>query len=401
MAMRARLRTEPLRRSTGAAPGGSTTSSPRRARLGWHRRFSIAALSVCLGLAGCASTSAGDSNTAGPGGTESGSGARPDGTIGDDIADYCPAEETTVAFAKGAGDSWTKVALATLEDEAAKCPSISDVAFTDAGGDQTKGIADINGLVAQGTDVIISMPEFGPAQVPALRSALQAGSVVVTQIDDAGAKIGQDISGAVLVDTAAVGEAWAAWLHATVGTGKVVFLGGIPGAASSKQLFDGLTSALAAYPELELVEDHVVDTNWDAGTRQRVMAGLLAKYGRIDGVVTDYGAIDYGTLNAYAQAGMELPALAAFASSNGLACYWAKTPFDVMSVDGQVNLIRKALRVGLAALQGDAPSSPVLVDLTTSFDTNAGVDPTCDANLPDDAPVGSDLSEDQLVDVFQ
>jgi ribose transport system substrate-binding protein len=335
----------------------------------------------------------------------SGSSQSGDGDAGSatatDTAGLCPTKPIRVAFAKGAGDTWTKISLATLKDEAAKCKNIKDVLFTDAGGDQTKGIADLNGLVAQGTDVLIVMPEFGPAELPAMRAAVRAGTTVVAQIDDVGGKIGTDVSASVLVDTTKVGQQWADWLNESIGSGKVVFLGGIPGAQSSKQLFDALQKGLRKYPKLQLVVDHVVDTDWNAGTRQRVMGGLLAKYGRIDAVVSDYGTIDYGTLNAYKQADLKLPALAAFASSNGTACYWKATPFDYMSVDGQTTLIRESLRAGLRAFGGQMPTKPTIVDLPVIVDTNADKKPKCDTGLPDDAAIGSDLSPEALHAIFK
>lgn len=361
-----------------------------------HRRpvralLAVSAFTLVAGLlAACGSSSSSDS-TGGSTGSATAS----------DTAGLCPKKPIRVAFAKGAGDTWTKISLATLKDEAAKCKTIKDVLFTDAGGNQTKGIADINGLVAQGTDVLIVMPEFGPAQLPAMRAAVRAGTKVVAQIDDVDGKIGTDVSASVLVDTKKVGQQWADWLDKSVGSGKVAFLGGIAGAQSSKQLFDALKEGLTKYPKLELVIDHVVDTDWNAGTRQRVMGGLLAKHGRIDAVVSDYGTIDYGTLNAYKQAGLELPALAAFASSNGTACYWKSTPFDYMSVDGQTTLIRQSLRAGLAAYNGNPASTPTIVDLPVTVDTKDAKNPKCDVALPDDAAIGSDLPADALHAIFK
>ncbi|WCB95391.1 hypothetical protein DSM104299_04134 [Baekduia alba] len=354
---------------------------------------SLAALLVAAAATGCG----GSSNSDASGGATT----APASKTGAAAGGVCGTKPITVGFAKGAGDTWTKITLATLKDEAAKCPNIKKVLFTDARGNQTKGIADLNGLVAQGVNVLVVMPEFGPAQLPALRAATRAGVTVITQIDALGAKVPQDIAGDVNPDMDAVGKQWADWLEKTTPNGKVVFLGGIPGAQSSKTLFDALKKGLAAHPDLKLVVDHVVDTNWNAGQRQRVMAGLLAKYGRIDAVVSDYGTIDYGTLNAYKQAHLKLPALAAFASSNGISCYWAKNgKFPFLSVDGQTTVIRHSLRKGLALFNEVKDPEPGTVQLVNGIDTSAGKPPTCDTSLPDDAALGSDLSPDQLRAIF-
>jgi ribose transport system substrate-binding protein len=363
----------------------------------------VAALLAAAALAvGCGSSD--DGSPAGGGAPSPSAGSERSGgtAVAGDITSLCGEEPVTVAFAKGAGDTWTKITLATLEDEAAKCPNVQDVLFTDARGNQTKGISDINGLVAQGVDVLISMPEFGPAQLPALRSATRAGVTVVTQINDIGANVPDDVAAAVNLDMEAVGVGWAEWLDRTVRSGKVVFLGGIPGAQSSKLLFDAFKGALARYPDLELVVDGVVDTNWNAGQRQRVTAGLLAKHGRLDAVVTDYGSIDYGTLNAFKQANMRMPALATFSASNGLACYWEDNGrFPLYSVDGQTTVIRTSLRKGLAAFNEIDDPEPSVLALRPGNDTSAGMNPRCDRSLPDDAQVGSDLSPDQLKAIFE
>lgn len=368
-------------------------AAPRNALL-----VSLAAVLAVTGSAACVSETASSSSARKEAGAANG-GAKP---VPGDVTTVCGDKPLRVGFAKGFGDTWTKISLATLEDEAKKCPNIQKILFTDARGSQTKAAADISGLVAQQVDVLIDMPEFGPAQLPSLRSATRAGVSVVTQINDIGAQVGTDIAAKVNIDMDAVGVQWADWLNKTVKRGTIVYLGGIPGAQSSKQLFDAFKKGLAKYPDLKLVVDHVVDTNWDAGQRQRVMAGLLAKHGRIDVVATDNGAIDYGSLNAYKQANLKMPSLVTFASSNGLSCYWGTNgKFPLLSIDGQTTVIRYALRKGLAAVNGLDDPEPDVVKLPAAIDTVAGKNPRCEAGLPQDTRLGSDLSPEQLRAIFK
>ncbi|GCD96993.1 substrate-binding domain-containing protein [Embleya hyalina] len=359
----------------------------------------VAALGMVL--AGCAETKTSEtSGNSAPNNGAPAPGAAPAGAPGD-IASLCGTRPIKIAFAKGKGDSWTKITLAELKKEAAKCPNIKATLYTDAGGDQTKSLSDINSLVAQDVDIIVVMAEFGAAQLSAMRSAVKSGTKVIALIDDPGGKAGTDYTDMVLPDTEATGRAWAEWIGKVAPSGKAVFLGGVPGAQSSQQFFKPVQAALAAYPNVKLVENRVVDTDWEPGKRKQVMSGLLAKYGRIDVVISDYGAIDNATLDAYKQAGMAPPALAAVASSNGTACYWKSTPFPYMSIDGQVKLAAVALRKGLAALNNITDTEPSVVPMPVEVDTAANKNPVCSPNLPPDASLGSSLTPAELDSIFK
>lgn len=360
-----------------------------------HRILPVALAAGALLLAtGCASTAptAAAPSTTLNGTTEYGTG---------DIKDFCPKEPMKVAFAKGSNNSWTTITLAEIRDEAAKCENITEVIFTDAQGNQQQAISDVNGLVAQGVKAIVVQPEFGQAQLPSLRAAHDAGVGVVTLISNAGGTPGTDYAEAVLEDTDASGRDWAAWLDKTIGEGTVAFLGGTPGAASSAQFFDGVKKGLAEYPKLKLVSDSVIDTNWDAGQKKRVVSGLLAQHGRIDAFITDYGLPDTGVIDAYKEAGLELPAIATNASGNANGCQWAASNYDYMGLEETTTFGRIALRKAVAAAQGMKNDEPAVVQMPTIIDTTAGKNPKCNPSLPADVDLTSSLSTDQLKALFK
>lgn len=348
---------------------------------------------VALLATGCASTEAPTGQA-----TAQQSGATAFGT--GNIADFCPKEPTKVAYAKGSNNSWAKITLAEMRDEAAKCSTITDVLFTDAQGNQQQAVSDLNGLVAQGVKAIVVQPEFGQAQIPSIAAAHAAGVGIVPLVSDPGGTPGVDYSEAVLQDYAGAGKDWAAWLNKTVGTGTVAFLGGTPGAASSASFFNGLKDALKEYPNLKLISDSVIDTNWDAGQKKRVVSGLLAQHGRIDAIVSDYGLTDTGVIEAYKAAGVKLPALATLASGNANGCQWKEANFQYMSLDETTTLGRIALRKALAAAQKMEDPEPTRIRLPESIDTTAGKDPKCEPTLPPDVDLSSKLSVDQLKNLF-
>ncbi|MDI2030173.1 substrate-binding domain-containing protein [Saccharopolyspora sp. TS4A08] len=317
------------------------------------------------------------------------------GTDGD-IMPFCPKQPMKVGYAKGTSNTWTKITLAEIKAEASKCPTITDVVFTDAQGNQQKAISDLNGLVAQGVKAIVVQPEFGAAQLPSMRAAMRAGVAIVPLISNPGGTQGTDYQDFAFEDTKHVGAVQAEWLAKTVGKGKVVFLGGSPGAASSQQFFSGLKEALRKYPDLQLVSDQVVDTNWDTGQKKRVMAGLLAQHGRIEAVVSDYGLTDTGVLDAYAEANLPMPALATNASGNINGCQWEKGNFPFLSLDGTTSIGRIALRKAVAVAGGSADPEPGWVNIPVVVDTVNGKPPKCDPSLPPDVDLSSSLPLEQL-----
>lgn len=349
-------------------------------------------VSTILLMTGCASTTA-PTETAGGGALTSGGSA--EYNTGD-ITPYCPDAPAKVAFAKGSMNTWTRITLAEIEAEAAKCDTITEVIMADAQNDQQRAVSDVNGLVAQGVAAIVVQPEFGAAQLPSIANANASGVGTVPLISDPGGVVPADYPAFVSHDYEYIGKTQADWLHQTVGTGTVAFLGGIPGASSSQSFFEGLKKGLEQYPELTLVSDSVIDTNWDAGQKKRVMAGLLAQHGRIDAVVSDYTLTDTGVIEAYKEAGMELPALAGNASANANACQWDEENFEFLSLDGTTQLGRIALRQALAASKGMTADEPAIVQVPVFIDTANGKPPVCHPDLPADADLSSSLTPEEL-----
>src|SRR5262249_36177971 len=73
-----------------------------------------------------------------------------------DITSMCGKKPAFVAFQDGfGGATWFKTAAAEVKDELSKCPTVTKFVYLDANNDQQKYNSDINGLVAQGVNVLI------------------------------------------------------------------------------------------------------------------------------------------------------------------------------------------------------------------------------------------------------
>lgn len=330
----------------------------------------------------------------------------PDGEAGT-IAEVCGDEKISVALADGAGsNTWRKIGRAEFEDEASKCPNVERVLYTDAQGNSQKASSDINSLVAQGVDVITVLADFGPAQLPAIRKAHQAGVKVVPYVINPGGSPGTDYETFVGYDQAETGKRWGAWAAEqakALGKSKVVFLGGIPGNPSSLAFLEGVQDGLAG-TGVTLTSSKPIDTNWDPGQAQRAMSGVLANRDDIGAVITDYGATAYGAIRAFQNANRPLVPIATI-DENRVSCAFLdleeeNPDFELFTTSAGVAVSRLALRKGVAAAQGiESPESPIY-PTTVLEDTTAGKEPRCDPSLPPDAPLSSTLTKEQLKNLF-
>ncbi len=87
-----------------------------------------------------------------------------------DISKYCGTKPLKVAYSDGwGGNYWRQITRAEFEAEAAKCPNITLVRYTDGEFKAEKQIADIRGLIAQKFDVILVFADTGVAQLKVMR----------------------------------------------------------------------------------------------------------------------------------------------------------------------------------------------------------------------------------------
>jgi ribose transport system substrate-binding protein len=327
-----------------------------------------------------------------------------------DIKDFCGTKPMRIALSDGfGGNSWRKIVLAEFKDEASKCPNITEIKYTDAQGDVQKHIADMQSLVAQKFDIIVLYPDGGEALLRAMKDATAAGVAVVPFA------VGEDFAGTPGVDylervTEGLedrGVTKAKWLAEAMGKkGDIVVLGGTPGNPTDISEERGWRAEFAKYPDIKVLEGPVV-TNWTPSEAQKVMAGLIAKYEKIDGVFYNFGIATLQTLRAFEAAGRSIPAQVT-EDNNALSCYWYevkdKNPnFALASTSGRPWMVRNALRKAVAAVQGMPNDEPSIIRLPLYEDSIAGGDaaPKCNADLPPDAILSSQLPPEKLAEALK
>ncbi|MFM0005618.1 substrate-binding domain-containing protein [Paraburkholderia dipogonis] len=324
-----------------------------------------------------------------------------------DITSMCGTKPMVVGLSDGyGGNTWRKTAIAELKDEVGRCKNLTRFIYTNANGDQQKANSDINSMVAQGVNVLIVYPDFGAAQLPAMRAATRAGVTVIPYMAEIPGTPGKDYAANVSADLLRIGGAWADWFGQNLKNGNVVFLGGIPGAPASQTFLNGFKTHLAKYPGLKLVQNDFVVTNWNPIDAPKAVEGVIAKYSHIEGVTADYGVTALATVKTFQQAHLPIPAIATGSSNNELSCKYvamkeAGQPFPYYSLDGMTSVIRFAARRGVATYQGTTDNEPLKVFPYIYADSGAGVTPKCDVSAPPDADFSSVLAADKLKAVFK
>jgi ribose transport system substrate-binding protein len=322
-----------------------------------------------------------------------------------DITEFCGEKEITVALADGfGGNAWRKIVKRQFEKEAAKCPNITKTIYTNANSDPQKYASDINGLVAQGVDAIITFDDFGSAALPTLRKATKAGVVVVPYVANPGGTPGEDYAVFVAEDTDQVGKEWAAWADQVLeGKGTVAMLGGTPGNPLSAAFLDGYKKNVV--PSIALAQDDPLNTDWTVAGMQQAAAGMMTRYPDTGLILTDFGAGIQSLARAYDAAGQKLVPVAATASTNEIVCALDQLKkdhpgFELLSVEGTTNVSVVALRKAVAAAQGLENKEASMVQIPVYIDTLNGKIPACDPDLPADADMSADLTPEEMREIF-
>jgi ribose transport system substrate-binding protein len=328
-------------------------------------------------------TSEGESETASSGGTPS----------------WCGEKEITLALADGFGDNnWRKITRAEAEAEAAECPSVTEVIYTDGQGNTQKAISDLEGLTAQGVSAAVVFPDAGKAMLPAITNMYKAGVVTVPYRVFPGGEAGVNYNTYVETDFKEAGKLWGEWLlKALPKGGKVLPLGGPAGNTQSEEEYEGMAEVVEGHGIEMVGEQPFSVTNWEPAKTQQVITANLAKYPEIDAITTDFGAALASAFPAFKQAGREIPPIAT-EDSNELSCIQKKEGFPLFTVDSQNWMVRTAIQFAVAeATEGTAPSSNKVPQKAFEDSISGKPNPVmCNEKLSGEAILSSHLSEEEL-----
>jgi len=324
--------------------------------------------------------------------------------------DWCGPKEITLGIQDGGGlNGWSKESLKQVKLEAAKCPQIKKTIVVNAGFDPQKAISGLTGLVAQGSNAVVIIPDAGgPAELPGIRSATQRGVKVVPWAADPTGTPGKDFVDYVDWDTKEAGKTWGTWLAKQLdGKGNVIFLGGPAGNAVDTGTLAGAVEAFKATPGIKVVTGDTTPAvaNWDPAQTQKVTAGLITKNPQIDGIIVADGQSAAGAVRAFKAAGKKVPPIATL-EANEIACDWkeaqgSKDAFPLATISARNWLGRYAVRKAVAAANGNTDPSLSIVSLPLFEDSEGGTKPICKADEAPDSFFSNLQTDDELDQLMQ
>lgn len=344
-----------------------------------------AAASLAVALAACGSTGSASNGADGP------------VTRVDGAPEWCGTKKIELGLVDGfGGNSWRLVTTASGKAEAAKCPSVTGFKYADGQGDVQKSISDIKGLVSSGVDALVVFPDAGKAVLPALTASYKAGVVTVPYRVDPGGKAGVNYDKWIGDDFANDGVNWATWIKKNVpGGGNVLFLGGPAGNSQSIEEYEAMRKNLPDSYEF-IGQKPFQPTNWDPALTQQLLTSDIAKYPKIDVIVSDFGPTLVSALPLFTKSGRDIPALAT-TDGNSLSCFWEDSqktsPFKMTTVTTGNDNVRLAVQYAVAKATGgkvpteDAYKGPVFEDSVSGKPNPV----QCKRDLPGDTYLSAEM----------
>ena len=202
----------------------------------------------------------------------------------------------------GVNNPWRVVGYTTMQAEVELHPEIAEFTHVDAEGSDEKQISDIQDLLQQDCSVLIVSPNTTAALTPAVEQACQQLPVIVF---DRGVNTDCPVTFIKPIGGYAFGADAAEFLVENVEAGgNILALRILPGVdvletrwSAAKAIFDGA--------ELNVVG--VEFTEGDLANTKSIVTDYIERYGTLDGVWMDAGATSLGAIEAFEDAGLEVP----------------------------------------------------------------------------------------------
>lgn len=222
-----------------------------------------------------------------------------------DTAKFKKAGPHKICFSNAAlNNPWRQVGFKTMQAEVeAQKSRIKEFVHVDAEGKDQKQIADINDLLGKGCDALIVSPNTTATLTPAVEAACTAGLPVV--VFDRGVNTKCPVTFINPIGGYGFGHAGAEFVSQKMKPGgKVLALRILPGVDVLETRW---SAAKVAFDKAKVDVVGVEFTDGDPAKTKKIVDDYIQRYGTIDGVWMDAGAVAVAAVEAFQDAGKPVP----------------------------------------------------------------------------------------------
>src|SRR5688572_24112692 len=214
--------------------------------------------------------------------------------------------KVVVGFSQMENDGpWRIAETNSMKSEAAKLADKYELVITDAQGQTSKQVSDVEDLVSRGVNAIFLAPRERNGLEPALQAAREAKIPVILVDREAAGTPGVDFVTVLKSDFIEQGRRAAQWLaQQTNGKANIVELTGTTGASVSQDRQQGFADEITKHPEMKIIASQTGNFNRAEG--QKVMQNIIQSLGQqITAVYAHNDEMAIGAIQALKSAGMK------------------------------------------------------------------------------------------------
>lgn len=259
------------------------------------------------------------------------------------------------------GNSWRQAALdeykRLVDDAKAKGLASGDLVVTNSNNDINVQLSQLNNLVREGCNVILSIPSSPTGLCSGIKDAHDKGVLVVTVESPVTCPEAVNV-GFNEYFVAAKTAKWVA--DALGGKGNVFLVNGIPGLAPTLARRQAALDVLANFPDIKNLGE--VEGQWTPSTiKTNTMKFLATRPQQIDGVV-DSGLGAVSIWQAFEQSGRPLPKVNGFVGECSYLAYTKEKGIPVFSTSqGGAAALATGFEVASRMLEGQKPAVSTLL----------------------------------------
>lgn len=205
------------------------------------------------------------------------------------------------------GNDWSRAQVEGLRHQFGEL-GIEVIAVTDAGFKPEKQVADIETVMAQEPDIIVSVPTDPAATASAYKAAADAGvKIVFMENTPPGMEVGKDYVSVVSADNYGNGVASAHLMaKALEGEGKVGLVYHAADFFVTRQRYDAFKATIAEnYPDIEIVAEQGIGGPDFTGDADKAASAMLTSNPDLDGIWAVWDVPAEGVISAARVAGRD------------------------------------------------------------------------------------------------